>query len=145
MSSSPENVLNRDAICVGASTLCREHCVLTPTSLGSSLAMAHFLPGGEFAGRPLSYVTTGVGGRAFRAGYAVHRGKSVLLLVLAGIAAITVSAYDGPQHIWEIAINLAGSACSLPHFSGIEPCAALAGLVAHQPRSGDATVEESLL
>ena len=126
MSSSPENVLNWDAIGVGASTLCMIHCVLTPILLAFAPAMAHFLPGGEFVHRSLAYVITGVGVLAFRAGYAVHRRKSVLLLLLAGIAAITVGAYAVPllpSHLWEIAITVAGSALLITaHFRNRTMC-----------------------
>jgi hypothetical protein len=51
------------------------------------------LPGNEAVRRSLAYLLTGVGILAFRAGYRVHRKKFVLVLLMAGIAAVTLGSH----------------------------------------------------
>jgi len=85
--------VNWDAVGVGASTLCVIHCLLLPVVLAFAPTLAHFLPGNEAVRRSLAYLLTGVGILAFRAGYRVHRKKFVLVLLMAGIAAVIVGSH----------------------------------------------------
>ena len=105
--------VNWDVVGVGASTLCVIHCLLLPVVLAFAPTLAHFVPGNEAVHLSLAYLLTGVGILAFRAGYRVHREKFVLVLLMVGIAAVTVGAYAGsllPSHSWEVAITFTGSA-----------------------------------
>jgi uncharacterized membrane protein YfcA len=113
MSFSRENTFNWDTVGVGASALCVIHCTLTPVLLALSPTVSHFLPGSETVHRGFAYFLTAIGFTAFRAGYKVHRKKSVLLLLLAGISGISVGAYADsllPSHAWEVGITFVGSA-----------------------------------
>ena len=115
MSSFPNSFprVTWDAIGIGASTLCAIHCLALPFILAFAPAVAHFLPGDEIVHRTLACSLTAVGLAAFRAGYKVHRKKIVLVMLTAGIAAVSAGAYAGhllPSHQWEIGITLLGGA-----------------------------------
>lgn len=112
---SPSSVaFSWDTLGIGASTACAIHCLLAPFLLAFSPAMSHFLPGSEVIHRSFAYLLTAVGLVAFWSGYRVHRKPSVLLILIAGLAGVTVGAYADallPTHDWEVGITLAGSTC----------------------------------
>ena len=116
--------LNWDAIGIGASTLCMVHCLLTPLLLAFAPACAHFLPGSETVHRTLAYLLMALGLLAFRAGYRIHHKKSILTLLAAGMAGVTVGAYANlPSHGWEVGITfLGGSLLILAHYCNRRLC-----------------------
>jgi uncharacterized membrane protein YfcA len=116
MSSSTTMTARLDRAGVYASALCFVHCLLTPVVLSFSAVAAHLLPSEEHTHRTLAVVVTLLGAAALGSGYRRHKHRSILVLMAAGLALIFFGAYCGdslPNHWYEVAITLSGSACMI--------------------------------
>src|SRR5664279_6651907 len=82
-----------DTICVGASTLCLIHCVLTPIALSFAPVLSEFLPGDTAVHRVVIVLVVAIGLLAFIPGYRKHRKLVVFLPMVAGVWAIALGAF----------------------------------------------------
>jgi len=101
-----------DRVGVWASALCFVHCVATPVVLSLSAVSAHFLPSEEHTHRVMAVLVTALGAAALVGGYRRHKRRSILVLMIAGLALIFTGAWFGdclPNHWAEVGITLAGS------------------------------------
>jgi uncharacterized membrane protein YfcA len=101
-----------DQVGTWASALCVLHCLLTPVLLSLSTVFAHFLPSDEHVHRSLAACIAFIGAVALLRGFRLHRRKSVICLMAAGLACIFFGAFFGdrlPGHWVEVGVTFAGS------------------------------------
>ena len=105
-----------DRVGVWASAMCFVHCLATPVVLSLSAVYAHFLRSEEHTHRVLAVCITILGAVALALGYRRHNKKSIVALMMLGLAFIFAGAFYGdrlPSHWHEVAITMAGSCCMI--------------------------------
>jgi len=105
--------LRRHADLAGAtaSALCLVHCLLTPIAISLFPNILPYLPGDAWFHRALAAGIIFLGAAAFVPGYRIHRRKSLLALIGAGMVLILAVAWAGeglPQRS-ELALSIPGS------------------------------------
>jgi hypothetical protein len=99
MGSTPSPLVrfhhHADLAGVTASTICLIHCLLTPVVISLFPNIIPYLPGDASFHRLLAVGILLFGLVGFLPGYLVHRRKSLLALIAAGIALILVVAWSG--------------------------------------------------
>ncbi|HEY0163662.1 MAG TPA: MerC domain-containing protein [Edaphobacter sp.] len=95
-----------------ASGLCLIHCLLTPVAISFFPGIVPYLPGDTWVHRMLAIGIVLMGAVAFIPGYRLHRRRSLLALIGAGISLILVVAWSGEtmNEAKEIALSVSGSA-----------------------------------
>jgi glucose-6-phosphate-specific signal transduction histidine kinase len=105
--------LRRHADVAGAtaSGFCLVHCLLTPLVISAFPGILPYIPGDAWFHRLLALGIVLLGAVAFVPGYRIHRRKSLLLLIGAGMAFILVVAWvgEGLNGKAELAISITGS------------------------------------
>ncbi|MDE1162420.1 MAG: MerC domain-containing protein [Acidobacteriaceae bacterium] len=102
-----------DRLGIATSALCVVHCLLTPILISFSAVLAHFLPSEEGTHRSLAVIVALLGTIALLRGIRIHKQRSIVVLMFAGLACIALGAFFGdhlPAHWMEVAITGAGSA-----------------------------------
>lgn len=105
--------LRRHADLAGAATsgLCLIHCLLTPLVISVFPSLLPYLPGDAWFHRVLAVGIVLLGAAAFVPGYRIHRRKSLLALIAAGISLILIVAWTGEtmDPLLEFSLSLPGS------------------------------------
>jgi hypothetical protein len=105
--------LRRHADVAGAtaSGFCLVHCLLTPLVISAFPGILPYIPGDAWFHRLLALGIVLLGAVAFVPGYRIHRRKSLLLLIGAGMSLILVVAWAGESRhgAAELALSIAGS------------------------------------
>jgi hypothetical protein len=102
-----------DTLGMAVSGACMVHCFLTPILLALAPGLAHYLPGDETTHRVLAVLVFSFGAFALVRGYRLHRKRSVIVGLVAGVSLVMTGAIAGQMlasHVIEISITLAGSA-----------------------------------
>jgi hypothetical protein len=105
--------LRRHADLAGAtaSALCLVHCLLTPVVISLFPGILPYLPGDTWFHRALALGIVLLGALAFVPGYRIHRRKSLLALIAAGMSLILAVAWagEGMDRASELALSIPGS------------------------------------
>jgi uncharacterized membrane protein YfcA len=99
---------------VVASAACFLHCLLTPIVISLTSVYAHFLPAEEPVHRVLAVLVAMIGALSLLVGFRKHKRWSVVMLMAAGLLAISVGAFYGDRlgaHWVEVLVTLSGSLC----------------------------------
>ncbi|WP_035349570.1 MerC domain-containing protein [Edaphobacter aggregans] len=105
--------LRRHADLAGAtaSGICLVHCLLTPLVISLFPDVIPYLPGDARIHRALAVGIVLLGAVAFVPGYRIHRRKSLLVLIGAGISLILTVAWtaEAMSRTTELALSIPGS------------------------------------
>jgi hypothetical protein len=109
---NPVARLHRHADLAGvtASTICLIHCLLTPVIISLFPDILPYLPGDASVHRLLAIGILLFGLVGFVPGFLVHRRKSLLALIGAGMTLILIVAWQGSlNHVLELTLSVSGS------------------------------------